>query len=168
MIVIFYLAFILEILGKTIWMCNIIDYSGHGFMGLNRYLGTASEPGYFLEVIVLPLYYYWKNNDKKMTLLCLLLAVMTFSVAVYAGIVLLYLADLKISDQGKKFELSRSSAKKILFFVFFAHFVICFMSIQQSGILKSIYENLYMKKVCLLLRVWGHHLATIQLWLEVK
>ena len=117
-VVVLFCSFLLEQLGYWVWLCSIQEYSGHGFMGINRFSGTASEPGYFLEVVIIPFYYYLKKNNRIMVAITSMFAFLTFSVGVYAGILLLLLIDKYVElRETNRIVLKKESMRWILIIV---------------------------------------------------
>lgn len=88
---------ILQLFGFTIYLSEFAEYNGAYFFGIKRFSGTASEPGYLLPVLILPWYYYLQQLKKPMIAVIAFLGLITFSPAVYGGMVftVLYICLVK-------------------------------------------------------------------------
>lgn len=77
--------YLIQAFGYTISFCKIEKYSPTVFMGIKRFQGTASEPGYLAPILALPLYFFSKKirtNYLWFALTCILI-ILSFSLFNY-------------------------------------------------------------------------------------
>ena len=110
---------LIQLFGYTLSLGKVIHYNGKIFYGITRMSGTASEPGYLLPVIILPWYYYLKSSNKKFIVILSILGIITFSGAVYAGMIVVLFFILIVQNKRK------IEKKKMLYGVISTIILIC-------------------------------------------